>query len=219
MDYNAIYDKLIEFRKSNKPNGYTENHHIVMKSLGGDDNNENLVELTAREHYIAHLLLVKINPCQQTFYAIMMMQCKSDNQERDIIRNSRMYEWARKQFAKYISCNQKGKGNSQFGTMWICNIDHKENKKIKKDELIPEGWIKGRNKWKKPLYTRKFTDEGLKKFRAHIVRNICLNTMWISNLELKKNKKIKKDILIPEGWVKGRINFGRLAESGLRRSS
>jgi len=32
--------------------------------------------------------------------------------------------------------------NSQFGTMWITN--ELENKKIKKDSLIPEGWKKGR---------------------------------------------------------------------------
>lgn len=38
--------------------------------------------------------------------------------------------------------------NSQFGTMWICNVDLQENKKIKKDEIIPSGWIAGRNKWK-----------------------------------------------------------------------
>jgi hypothetical protein len=36
----------------------------------------------------------------------------------------------------------EGKNNSQFGTMWITN--RQENKKIKKDDLIPEGWYKGR---------------------------------------------------------------------------
>ena len=35
-----------------------------------------------------------------------------------------------------------GSKNSQFGTIWITN--GKENKKIKKDEKIPEGWSKGR---------------------------------------------------------------------------
>lgn len=36
----------------------------------------------------------------------------------------------------------KGENNSQFGSMWITN--GQENKKIKKDVLIPEGWYKGR---------------------------------------------------------------------------
>ena len=37
---------------------------------------------------------------------------------------------------------QSGKGNSQYGTMWITNGS--ENKKIKKIDKIPEGWYKGR---------------------------------------------------------------------------
>ena len=49
---------------------------------------------------------------------------------------------------------KKGEANSQYGTMWICNIDLEENKKISKDDIIPEGWVKGRNKWK-PKYKRK----------------------------------------------------------------
>jgi hypothetical protein len=35
-----------------------------------------------------------------------------------------------------------GKLNSQFGTMWI--TDRVSNKKISKDDPIPEGWMKGR---------------------------------------------------------------------------
>jgi len=36
----------------------------------------------------------------------------------------------------------KGSKNSQYGTIWITN--GQENKKIKKDDLIPDGWYKGR---------------------------------------------------------------------------
>jgi len=39
---------------------YTEKHHIIPKSLGGSDLKDNLVRLTAREHFICHLLLTKI---------------------------------------------------------------------------------------------------------------------------------------------------------------
>lgn len=43
-------------------------------------------------------------------------------------------------------CKSKnvGSSNSQFGTMWITN--GQENKKIKKIDVIPEGWYKGRKK-------------------------------------------------------------------------
>lgn len=41
------------------------------------------------------------------------------------------------------SLNQKGEKNSQFGAIWITN--GVENKKLKKDSEIPQGWYKGRN--------------------------------------------------------------------------
>lgn len=40
------------------------------------------------------------------------------------------------------SLRQSGKGNSQYGTMWI--TDNKHNKKISKTSKIPTGWQKGR---------------------------------------------------------------------------
>lgn len=47
---------------------------------------------------------------------------------------------------KLMSETKKGKKtgseNSQFGTCWITN--EKENKKIKKGDLIPDGWRLGR---------------------------------------------------------------------------
>ena len=42
------------------------------------------------------------------------------------------------------SIRESGSGNSQYGTMWITNTTTGKHTKIKKDELIPEGWIKGR---------------------------------------------------------------------------
>jgi len=37
-----------------------------------------------------------------------------------------------------------GELNSQFGTMWIHNVPLNQNKKIKKTDEIPDGWVKGR---------------------------------------------------------------------------
>lgn len=51
-------------------------------------------------------------------------------------------EESKKKIGKANAEHQKGSGNSQYGTMWITNGE--DNKKIKKDESIPEGWYKGR---------------------------------------------------------------------------
>ena len=64
MNYKNIYDKLIERAKNNRSSvgEYYEIHHIIPKSLGGKDTDDNLVKLTLREHYLAHELLVMIYP-------------------------------------------------------------------------------------------------------------------------------------------------------------
>ena len=62
--YNKWYNALMlkaknrNWSKSNAP-CYVELHHIIPKSLGGLDVDDNLVCLTAREHCIAHLMLCR----------------------------------------------------------------------------------------------------------------------------------------------------------------
>ena len=48
----------------------------------------------------------------------------------------------KEKIGKASAINQKGKGNSQYGTIWITN--KLENKKIKRGEIIPDGWYIGR---------------------------------------------------------------------------
>ncbi len=43
---------------------------------------------------------------------------------------------------------QNGEKNSQFGTIWIHNDSIKENKKIKKQDILQEGWLIGRKFYK-----------------------------------------------------------------------
>ena len=50
MNYRKIYADIIRRAKERpKPNCYTERHHIVPKSLGGSNEKDNIVILTARE--------------------------------------------------------------------------------------------------------------------------------------------------------------------------
>lgn len=47
-------------RDANKLLGYSEKHHIIPKCMNGNNDKENLVYLSAREHFICHLLLTKM---------------------------------------------------------------------------------------------------------------------------------------------------------------
>ena len=60
--YKKWYYAIVENAK-NRPslkNEYTEKHHIIPRCVGGDNSKSNLVILTAREHFICHLLLTKM---------------------------------------------------------------------------------------------------------------------------------------------------------------
>ena len=59
--YEKWYATIIENAKDRKLTGYKETHHIVPRSLGGSDDADNLVDLTAREHFVCHWLLVRIH--------------------------------------------------------------------------------------------------------------------------------------------------------------
>ena len=149
MNYSRIYDLIINNRLNNPVIGYTEKHHIIPKSLGGDDSSYNLVRLTAREHYICHLLLVKIHKNNKpNFYKMVlaanMMCAKYHTQSRDYNINSTIYEKLKLTLASQMSKHCTGEGNSQWGMKWYTNITLRLNKKFKPDDIIPEGWIHGR---------------------------------------------------------------------------
>lgn len=58
--YTSWYYKIIENAKTRLLTGYVERHHIIPKSLGGSDDNKNIVSLTAKEHFVCHRLLTKM---------------------------------------------------------------------------------------------------------------------------------------------------------------
>jgi len=60
--YTNWYFSIINKRKIEKHSSttYTERHHIIPKSFGGSNDSENLVRLSAREHFLVHWLLTKM---------------------------------------------------------------------------------------------------------------------------------------------------------------
>lgn len=141
MNYQKIYDSLIERGKTRVLNTYKERHHIVPRCVGGTDDVENLVYLTPEEHYVAHQLLVKIYNGNLSLVkaAAMMIPNRPSN---------KMYGWLKRRFSEAKSIEQSGCGNSQYGTRWIHNPETKENKKNK--GVIPNGWLLGKYKKPKP---------------------------------------------------------------------
>ena len=74
MQYQRIYTNIVERAKSRQLEGYCEKHHIIPRCLGGTDDEDNLVKLTYREHFLCHKLLCKMYPGNlKLVYAISFM--------------------------------------------------------------------------------------------------------------------------------------------------
>lgn len=111
--YKNWHDKIISNAKSRILKGYKEKHHIIPRSLGGTDNKENLVELTAREHFIVHMLLCKFTKGtakRSMFFALNAMLTLNNRRMRKFKYSSRTFEKIRKQCAKYQKGNKYNLG-------------------------------------------------------------------------------------------------------------
>ncbi len=88
---------------------YTETHHIVPMSMGGLDEASNRVCLSARQHFVAHLLLTKAVPRKwlpQAWAALRAMALMR-LPGRDFTVTSRLYEKLRKIHAEATSKRMK----------------------------------------------------------------------------------------------------------------
>jgi hypothetical protein len=116
--YNRWYNQLISKAKDRVLEGYSEKHHIVPKSLGGNDDLFNLVQLTAREHFICHWLLTKMHNGEahhKMLNALRMMRAEKPGQERYKTKiTSRVYENLKEEYSKLQSKRFSGAGNGMY---------------------------------------------------------------------------------------------------------
>jgi hypothetical protein len=104
------YQAIISKASQRQLSGYVEKHHILPRSLGGNDSLVNIVSLSAREHFICHLLLSKITTGYQRelmkFALGKFIQC-APGQERTFT------SWEYKKIREAISQARTGKKHSE----------------------------------------------------------------------------------------------------------
>lgn len=123
MNYQRIYTNIIKRGQNRILEGYKEKHHIVPRCLGGTNDASNLVSLTPEEHYLCHLLLVKIHPNNiRLVKAAMFMVSSNDN----LKRNNKAYGWLKRRYSDSL----KGSSNP--------NYNGESRKKYIKKNGIPE---------------------------------------------------------------------------------
>lgn len=92
------YQRFIGSLRGQSVDGYGEVHHIVPRSLGGSDDADNLIRLTARQHYIAHWMLARALGGSAARAFFMMSNFGKYGQV-----NSTTYQIARKEYADRVS--------------------------------------------------------------------------------------------------------------------
>jgi hypothetical protein len=156
MDYNKHYMLLVQkAKKQNRKRNtgtYYEQHHIVPKSEGGTGTVENLVFLTAREHFIAHWLLYRADTSIMSRAHSFWRMCRGRGKvlpENWLTVSSRAYEEARLAHSKAISRELKGqkKSTEHVAKVAAANKGKKRNAEAKKKMSeaakkrgIPEGF-------------------------------------------------------------------------------
>ena len=117
--YTRWYYNIITRAQKRILDSYGEIHHIVPRSLGGDDNQNNLVSLTAREHFIAHWLLTKMVSSKKHQYQMWnafscMLYRERPGQKRYKV-TGKIFENIKVTGSKIKSVRMSGAGNPMYG--------------------------------------------------------------------------------------------------------
>jgi len=211
MDYLKIYNSLVERGKSRQLTGYTETHHIVPKCVGGTNDKWNLVKLTAREHFICHLLLCEIYPENSKLRFALWNMCnvKRNYQSRYKV-SSRLYNFIKEEYSKNVS----GIHNPRFGK----KLTNEQKNKISLSRI---GKYDGE---KNSFYGKKHSDKTKEllrkksseyKHREESKEKMSIahkDKLWYFNDNGEHLRTFPDDPrIVNEGWKKGRIGGKELS--------
>ena len=135
-------------RDKNRKKGF-ELHHIWPRSLGGPCTKENVILLTPREHYLAHLMLWKAYGGPMT-YAFFMMANRMSISLADVV-SARQYDKVRQEVSKLRSAFRYSKESKARMSESAKARPHKPcseetKKKIGEANRGKTSWAKGQKK-------------------------------------------------------------------------
>lgn len=174
MNYQRIYNEIVENAKNQnrkkKQGIYYEKHHIIPKCKGGTNNKNNLVLLTAREHFIVHKLLYKMFPYDDSliFAYKTMLHVITENR---YIASAREFEYVKEKMGRPLTESHK-EAIRKANTGHVNTLEHRQNssKGLKKFYETNPGYWAG----------KKHKPESIEKGR------ITKKQLWIDKPEEEK---------------------------------
>lgn len=213
MNYSRHYSLLINRAVGRTLEGYTEKHHILPRCMGGSDEPENLVRLTAREHFVAHQLLVKMYPEERNLiFAAHAMTCDPLGGRV----GNRKYGWLRERHASRISELRVDYFNNSPGARVAYSTRQKQrlnnDPEYKARMLAGSGQPEVRKRAGESLRRTLATPEGKAKMKAAAIERGSRPEQKQLRVDLLKARHAAGD----PSLEKGRIN-SRSAEAVAKR--
>lgn len=143
MNYKKIYDNIIlkyrnlNLQKLDKKDSnyiYLEKHHIIPRCMSGSDNEENLVNVPAKVHFICHLLLTKIyknTKFESRLWNAAHRFVHGNKGQQKVKITSNQYKTIKENFSKFRSEENRGRGNPNYGNRWTEEQRKNLSKKLK----------------------------------------------------------------------------------------
>lgn len=208
MNYQKIYDDFIKDRKSKEALGYYETHHIIPKSSGGLDEESNLIKLSARDHFFAHLLLSRFAGHKMKIALQYMLYGKNGIQSQNRYKPSSrrigiIIEEAnisRSHILKNRSFSEKHKENLSNAMRGRKAHNKGKGCSPQQREKLSNA-MKGKIPWNSGMHGK----EHLSKYKNKPKPPSMLGMKWIN--DGVNQKKIKSTDALPEGWSFGRIDM------------
>lgn len=206
MNYQKIYNSIINQALERVNKSYVEKHHIIPRFMGGTDELSNIVKLSPREHYLCHVILTKIVPENKKYAAVkscyMMLAWSYSNEKRISIKPGVSKKVIRKMPPMPISTKEKLSiaaikqfQNDESRTRHLEGVknrflDSNEHQKLSNGQTL---------RFKDPLEKDKISKSLIKFFETNTSPNKGRSFDHLTNEQRKKT-------------------FGRIQKKGVKRS-
>jgi hypothetical protein len=184
MYYEKIYNQIIERARVRVLKEYKERHHIIPKCLGGSNDKENLVNLTAKEHFICHKLLCEMYPDNDKLKFALWAMCNLKNtaHQRNYIISASEYSYIR----EMISVSKTGKNSRS--SRYIPSAETRKKLSDANKGQVP--WNKGLEGYRKGiLQTEDHKDKISKALKGRIISEDTKKKMSESRIGMIRVKK------------------------------
>lgn len=204
--YGKWYIALVNKARAQSPSGYVERHHVLPKSMGGNDAKENLVKLSARQHFIAHALLMRCttgkSKSRMVFALMCLLRMSNRHHVRYVPRSSTIVEAARQEYSLHISKTLRGRPNTW--TKSTSEVQKESLRKVNRERVWTDEQRQRLADSCKSRTGEKRSEEGKKNLSEGAKKRFSVPHITINNGI--------RNTLIPEskigeypGWVRGKV--------------